>query len=103
MGEIFKESTDFKITIDQAVHLVIYFKNPNHKFFISKLKDEQYAEYGKYFTIDAPRETRWNSFYTVCLSLVRSQKALQVSQYYILFTHSILYLFLFILLKDSWN
>lgn len=79
VGEIFKESTDFKVTIDKAVHLATYFKNSNHKFFIAKLRDEQYAEYGKWFTIDAPGETQWNSFYTVCSSLARSQKALQVN------------------------
>ncbi len=79
VGEIFKESTDLKNTIEQAIRLATYFKNPNHKFFIAKLRDEQYTEYGKYFTIDAPGETRWNSFYTVCSSLIRSQKALQVN------------------------
>ncbi|CAG8800300.1 4383_t:CDS:2, partial [Cetraspora pellucida] len=43
-----------------------------------KLKEEQYAKYKKCFTINALRETHWNSFYAICLSFLRSQKALQI-------------------------
>ncbi|CAG8464147.1 1899_t:CDS:2, partial [Scutellospora calospora] len=43
-----------------------------------KLKDEQFAEYKKYFMINAPRETQWNSYFYVCLSFLRSQKILQI-------------------------
>ena len=57
IGEIFKELTNFKKTIDQAVYFAIYFRNSIHKFFIAKLKDKQYAEYKKYFVISMPRET----------------------------------------------
>ncbi|RHZ76849.1 hypothetical protein Glove_188g5 [Diversispora epigaea] len=55
-GEIFKESTEFKLVID---------------------KDQQYEKYNKYFTIAAPGETHWNSYYYVCISILKTQKALQ--------------------------
>ncbi|CAB4374480.1 unnamed protein product [Rhizophagus irregularis] len=37
--EIFKESTEFKTTIDRAIRLATYYKNSNHKFFIAHLKE----------------------------------------------------------------
>ncbi|RHZ78897.1 hypothetical protein Glove_155g143 [Diversispora epigaea] len=71
-------TVDFKETIDKAIRLVSFFRNSNNKFFISKLKDQQYEKYNKYFTIAAPGETRWNSYYYVCASLLKTQKALQI-------------------------
>src|SRR5438309_559807 len=32
VGEIFKESTEFKTSIDRAIRLATYFKNANYKF-----------------------------------------------------------------------
>jgi hypothetical protein len=79
VGEIFKESTDLKISINHAIQLTTYFKNANNKYFIAKLRDQQKETYGKYYTIVAPGETRWNSYYEVCTSLLKIQKALQVN------------------------
>lgn len=79
VGEIFKECTEFKITIDHAIRLATYFKNSNHKFFIAKLRDQQYETYGKCIAIAVPGETRWNSLYYMCTSLLKTQQALQVS------------------------
>ena len=68
MGEIFKESTEFKVT----------------KFFIGQLKELQYEIYKKYITPIAPGETRWNSIYEMYLSLLKTQQALQVSIFYLI-------------------
>ncbi|GET54624.1 ribonuclease H-like domain-containing protein [Rhizophagus irregularis DAOM 181602=DAOM 197198] len=78
VGEIFKESTEFKTTIDRAIRLATYFKNSNHKFFIAHLKEQQYETYKKYIAIAVPGETRWNSVYYMCISLLKTQQALQI-------------------------
>ncbi|CAG8638460.1 8644_t:CDS:2, partial [Scutellospora calospora] len=70
------------ISLECETHIEVIEKinmiNPMNKFFIAKLKDEQYAAYKKYFAISVPGETRWNSFYTVCSSILRSQKILAI-------------------------
>ncbi|PKK58426.1 hypothetical protein RhiirC2_796315, partial [Rhizophagus irregularis] len=78
VGEIFKESTEFKTTIDRAIRLATYFKNSNHKFFIAHLKEQQYETYKKYIAIAVPGETCWNSLYYMCISLLKIQQALQI-------------------------
>ncbi|CAG8837098.1 9821_t:CDS:2, partial [Gigaspora margarita] len=78
IGEIFKESTQFKTTIDRAIKLTNYFRNANHQFFIGQLRDIQYNTYKKIYSITAPGETRWNSFFYMCTSLMRTQKALEI-------------------------
>ncbi|PKY32840.1 hypothetical protein RhiirB3_493158 [Rhizophagus irregularis] len=78
VGKIFKESTEFKTTIDRAIRLATYFKNSNHKFFIAHLKEQQYETYKKYIAIAVPGETRWNSVYYMCISLLKTQQALQI-------------------------
>lgn len=57
MGEIFKESTEFKSSIDSAIRLATYFRNSNNKFFISALKELQKETYGTYITPIVPVET----------------------------------------------
>ena len=84
MREIFKESTEFKVTVDHANKLATYFQNSNNKFFIGQLKELQYEIYKKYITPIAPGETRWNSIYETCLSLLKTQQALQVSIFYLI-------------------
>lgn len=79
MGEIFKESTEFKTSIDRAIRVATYFKNANHKFFIARLRDQQKETYKKYISISVPGETRWNSLYNMCTSLLKTQRALQVN------------------------
>ncbi|GBC06609.1 hypothetical protein RclHR1_06960007 [Rhizophagus clarus] len=46
IGEIFKESTDLKMTLNHAIQLATYFRNANNKFFIAKLHDQQKKTYG---------------------------------------------------------
>lgn len=81
VGEIFKESTEFKTTIDRAIKLATYFHNSNHKYFIARLRDQQHETYKKYIAISVPGETRWNSLYNMCISLLKTQQALQVSRF----------------------
>lgn len=81
VGEIFKESTDYKTTADHGLKLATYFRNSNNKYFIAQLKDLQYEIYKKHITPIVPGETRWNSIYTMCVSLLKTQKALQVSMF----------------------
>src|SRR5947207_4733349 len=57
VGEIFKESTDLKKSLNDAIQLATYFRNANNKFFIARLCDQQKKTYGKYYTIAAPGET----------------------------------------------
>ncbi|EXX64454.1 hypothetical protein RirG_133580 [Rhizophagus irregularis DAOM 197198w] len=78
VGEIFKESTEFKTTIDRAIRLATFFKNSNHKFFISRLREQQYETYKKYIAISVPGETHWNSLYYMCISLLKTQQVLQI-------------------------
>ncbi|CAB4384462.1 unnamed protein product [Rhizophagus irregularis] len=75
VGEIFKESTEFKITVDRDA---TYFNNSNHKFFIGHLQNQQYETYKKHIAISVPGETRWNSLYNMCVSLLKTQQALQI-------------------------
>lgn len=70
--------------MDHANKLATYFRNSNNKFFIGQLKEIQYEIYKKYITPIAPGETRWNSVYEMCLSLLKTQQALQVSICYLL-------------------
>lgn len=71
-----------KVALNKAIKLTTYFRNPNHKFFIAKLREQQRITYdGKIYALAAPGETRWNSYYEVCSSLLRSQQALQVNLY----------------------
>ena len=51
----------------------------NNKFFIAKLRDQQKITYKKYYAIATPGETRWNSYYAVCTSLLKTRQALQVN------------------------
>ena len=83
IGEIFKESIEFKTTIDQAIRLATYFRNSNNKFFIACLKELQQETYKKYITLIVSGEMRWNSIHAMCVSLLNTQRALQVSVFFI--------------------
>lgn len=64
--------------MDQAIQIAIYFKNANNKYFIGQLRDQQKILYKKYYSIVVPSETRWNSYYQLVTSLLRTKKALEV-------------------------
>jgi len=78
VGEIFKESLSLKKTIDQGIKLASYFRNANNQFFIGQLRNQQFEMYRKIYAISAPCETRWNSLFFMCTTLLRTQEALKV-------------------------
>jgi hypothetical protein len=78
VGEIFKESTEFNVSIKNATRVATYFKNGRNKFFIGCLRDIQCEIYNKCISVVVPGETRWNSLHSMCVSLLKTQRALQV-------------------------
>ncbi|RGB27199.1 hypothetical protein C1646_769409 [Rhizophagus diaphanus] len=62
-SEIFKVSSEFKTTSQQALKLAVYFKNANNKYFIGKLQDIQMEIYGKCIQPAVSDDTRWNSYF----------------------------------------
>lgn len=63
MGEIFKESDEFKTAMKQAIKIVGYFNNRINSYFIRKLRDIQKQLYSKYIALICPSDTRWNSYF----------------------------------------
>ncbi|RIB14742.1 hypothetical protein C2G38_2194195 [Gigaspora rosea] len=53
-------------------------RNANNKYFIAKLHNQQKLTYKKYYGIAVLGETRLNSYYTVAITLLRSQQALKI-------------------------
>ena len=72
-------SSDLKVSLNHAIKLATYFRSANNKFFIAKLRDQQKITYKQYYAIATPGETRWNSYYAVCTSLLKTKQALQVN------------------------
>ena len=79
MGEIFKESTEFKSAMKKSIKIVSYFNNALNSYFIGKLRDVQKQKYSKYITLICPGDTRWNSYCYCFKSLIKSRQALRVS------------------------
>ncbi|CAJ0885954.1 12925_t:CDS:2 [Entrophospora sp. SA101] len=63
VGEIFKESVEFKATSTDAIKVALYFKSSLNKYFIGKLHSIQKDTYGKYIQIAIGNDTHWNSHY----------------------------------------
>lgn len=79
VGDIFKESNEFKIASKQAITIVGYFNNAIHSYFIGKLREVQKRIYSNYITLICPGDTRWNSYCYCFKSLIKSRQALRVS------------------------
>ena len=79
VGEIFKVSSDFKTTSQQALKIAVYFKNANNKYFIGNLRKIQMEIYGKCIQPSVPGDTRWNSYFNCCKSLNATKNALRVN------------------------
>ena len=58
VGDIFKISSEFKITSQQALKIAVYFKNSNNKHFIGQLQDIQMEIYKKCIQPAVPGDTR---------------------------------------------
>jgi len=78
VADIFKSSPQYKVASSGAVTIVAYFTDNRHSSWISKLRQEQKALYGKYYALVRPTQTRWNSYYFCFASLARSKRALKV-------------------------
>ncbi len=75
-----------KVVLNNAIKLTTYFRNPNHKFFITKLQEQQKITYNsKIYALAASEEIWWNSYYKVCSSLLKNQQVLQINLYAIKF------------------
>ncbi|PKC54134.1 hypothetical protein RhiirA1_477901 [Rhizophagus irregularis] len=69
VGEIFKESTELKVALNNAIRLTTYFRNPNHKFFVAKLHEHKkslmmndYVNIQLATQIQVQLEKRWKQF-----------------------------------------
>jgi hypothetical protein len=78
VGEIFKESNQFKQASIKAIKIALYFKSSNNKYFIGQLRNLQKDIYGKYIQIAIGNDTRWNSYYECFRTLINSKRALRV-------------------------
>ena len=79
VGEIFKESNEFKVASKKALKIVSYFNHAINSYFIGRLQDIQFQIYKTCITLVCPADTRWNSYSYCFKSLIKSHQALQVS------------------------
>lgn len=79
VGDIFKVSPELKSTSQQALKIAVYFKNANNKYFIGNLRKIQMEIYGKCIQPSVPGDTRWNSYFNCCKSLIATKNALRVN------------------------
>ncbi|CAJ0649874.1 3347_t:CDS:2, partial [Entrophospora sp. SA101] len=77
VGEIFKESVEFKATSTDAIKVALYFKSSLNKYFIGKLRSIQKDTYGKYIQIAIGNDTHWNSHYECFCTLIKSKSSIK--------------------------
>jgi len=87
VGEIFKESTNYREASKKAVTISNYFTSKNHTYFIGKLREIQKSMYNKYQNLVVPGFTQWNSYYYCFSSLLKTRDALKVWVYYTYFCY----------------
>jgi len=78
VGEIFKESNEFKQASIKAIKVALYFKSPNNKYFIGQFWVLQKEVYRKFIQIAIGNDTRWNSHYKCFRTLLKSKGTLRV-------------------------
>src|SRR6185437_15621596 len=61
VGDIFKESLQYKQASKNAIRIVSYFHSS--PYFTGLLRNEQNSCYSQTIALITPGETRWNSFY----------------------------------------
>ena len=76
VGEIFKESSDYREVSTKAIELVSFFNTSS--YFLRKLREEQKSIYDKVIALQHPCVTRWNSHYICFNSLVKTEIALKI-------------------------
>ena len=72
VGDIFKESSQYKQTSKDAVRIVSYFHSST--YFTGLLKNEQKSCYGQTITLIISGETRWNSYYFCFYSILKQKQ-----------------------------
>ena len=77
VGDIFKESESYKVTLKNAVWIVSYFHSSS--YFMSLLRNEQKLCYNQTIFLVTSDETHWNSFYFCFNSILKTEVALKVN------------------------
>ena len=77
IGDIFKESESYKVTLKNAVWIVSYFHSS--LYFMGLLRNEQKSYYNQTISLITPDKTRWNSFYFCFNSILKTEVALKVN------------------------
>src|SRR3954451_388343 len=88
VGDIFKESLQYKRVSKNAVRIVSYFHISS--YFTGLLRNEQNSCYGQTIALITPGETRWNSYFFCFHSILKTELALKVrnaisANYYLLY------------------
>jgi len=83
VGEVFKESIEFKTTSARAIRIIAFFHHS--VYFTAKLREEQTNVLKKHITLITPCSTRWNSFFDSFDSIIKSRYALRVSLFFLFF------------------
>jgi len=86
VGDIFKESLQYRQVSKNAVRIVSYFHSSS--YFMGLLRNEQNSCYGQTIALITPGETRWNNFYYCFHSILKTELALKV-KIFILAKHMI--------------
>jgi len=76
VGDIFKESLQYKQVSKNAIRIVSYFHSS--PYFTGLLRNEQNSCYGQTIALITPGETRWNSYYFCFHSILKTELALKV-------------------------
>ncbi|CAB4379259.1 unnamed protein product [Rhizophagus irregularis] len=75
VGDIFKESLQYKQVSKNAVCIVSYFHSS--PYFTGLLRNEQTSCYGQTIALIIPGETRWNSYHFCFHSILKTEAALK--------------------------
>jgi len=78
VGDIFKESLQYRKASKDAVRIVSYFHSSS--YFTGLLRNEQISCYGQTIALITPGETRWNSYYFCFHSVLKTEAALKVNE-----------------------
>src|SRR4051794_15082997 len=79
--DIFKESTIYKNISTKAIRIVSFFHMSS--YFTGNLRDEQMIIYKKIIALIRPGDTRWNSYYFYFHSILKTEAALKVFEFFL--------------------
>ena len=78
VGDIFKESLQYRKVSKDAVRIVSYFHSSS--YFTELLRNEQISYYGQTIALITPGETCWNSYYFYFHSDLKTEATLKVNK-----------------------